>query len=171
MQQRPPPYQLPIRVSLRLRLGCSAAVFEFFPAAARARSVSSNLRLSRYRGTSPDNLVQPRFETPETTHQRNEVFNNTIKCPHRFRRFKVYSLGTKFALPGFLDRVNGLLSPRIIIPFFPQLDVVINSKHKSLAPAECVRINFSRRILALEGLGLKCFRVKVENNFIMEPRD
>src|SRR5271165_3536914 len=171
MQQRPPPYQLPIRVSLRLRLGCSAAVFEFFPAAARARSVSSNLRLSRYRGVSPDNLVQPRFETPETTHQRNDVLNNTIKCPHRFRRFKVHSLGTKVAITSCFDHVNGLFSPRIIIPFFPQLDVVIDPNQKSLAPAKCVRISLSRRVLALEGLGLKYFRVKVENNFILESRD
>src|SRR5271169_1058951 len=130
-------YHLPIRVSLGLRLGCSAAVFEFFPAAARARSVSSNLRSSRYWGASPDNLVQPRFETPETTHQRNEVLNNIIKRPHIFRSFKVYSLGTKFAVPSCFDRINGLFSTRIIVPFFPQLDVVINSKHKSLAPAEC----------------------------------
>src|SRR5271165_6596596 len=163
---------MPIRVSLRLRLGCSAAVFEFFPAAARARSVSSNLRLSRYRRASPDNLVQPRFETPETTHQRNEVLNDTIKCPHLFRSFKVYSLGsTKFAVSSCFDRINSLFSPRIIIPFFPHLDVVIDSNQKSLAPAKRVRIDFSRRVLALKGLGLEYFRIKVENNFILEPRD
>ena len=102
-----------------IRRRCSAAVFEFFPAAARALSVSSNLRLSRYRGAGPGNLVQARFETPETTNQRNEVLNNTIKSPHLFRSLKVYFLGTRFSVPGRFDRINSLFPPRIIIPFFP----------------------------------------------------
>src|SRR6266849_7963898 len=97
-----------------IRLVCSAAVFEFFPAAARALSVSSNLRLSRYRGAGPGNLVQAQFETPETTNQRNEVLNNIIKRPHLFRSFKGYFLGTRLSVPGRFDRINSPFPPRIL---------------------------------------------------------